>query len=183
MSGAVGLLQVAEAAATAIMYLASADEVSISLLDRDHYWDVVDVSMDPERGTLFPDFRYQLADYPVGSDRLLSGRGYIGGDATDEVMIEYARQCPDAPVGAIMSAPIIALGGVHGEIFLIRHVGAQTFTRDELDLVSECAPLLGARLPSLVAAYKEAELDPVRSGAMEQLAHELDALLDDESVD
>jgi GAF domain-containing protein len=179
MSEAVGLLKVAEAAATAIMHLVTADEVSISLLDGDHYWDIVDVSLDETRGTLHPDFRYLLADYPVGSDRLLAGRGYIGGDATDEVMVEYARQCPDAPVGAIMSAPIIALGGVHGEVFLIRHVGAETFTRDELDLVAECAPLLGARLPALIAAYKEAALDAVQSQAMTQLSQELDALLEE----
>jgi hypothetical protein len=182
MADATGLLNVTEAAATVILRLAKATEVSISLLDGDHYWDIVDVSVDPARGTLYPDFRYLLSDYPVGSDRLLSGRGYVAHGDDDEVMVEYARQCPDAPVGSIMSAPIIALGGVHGEVLLVREVGGSPFTRDELDLVSECAPLLGARLPALVAAYKEAESDPVHSGAMAELSQELDALLEGDST-
>ena len=183
MATAVGLMKVAEAAATALMQLTAADEASISLLDGDHYWDIVDVSRDPLRGTLYPDDRYLLSDYPVGSERLLAGRGYIGGDENDEVMIEYARQVPHAPVGSIMSSPIIALGGVHGEVFLIRKVGAPSFTRDELDLLSECAPLLGARLPALIAAYKKTESDPVHSEAMAGLTEELDALLESESTD
>jgi GAF domain-containing protein len=178
MAAAAGLLNVTEAAAAVICALTGAAEVSISLLDGDHYWDVVDVSADPGRGTLYPDFRYPLTDYPVGSDRLLSGRGYVGSDSNDEVMVEYARQCPDAPVGSIMSAPIIALGGVHGEVFLVREVGAPTFTRDELDLVSECAPLFGARLPALITAYKETESDPIHSQAMPRLTRVLDDLLD-----
>lgn len=178
MSAATGLLRVSEAAGSAILTLTAAKEVSISLLDGDHYWDVVDVSADPERGTLYPDYRYPLSDFPIGSERLLSGRGYVGSHATDPVMIEYARQCPDAPVGSIMSAPIIALGGVHGEIFLIRDMDAPAFSRDDLDLVSECAPLLGARLPALIAVYKEAASDASSANVMATLSQELDALLE-----
>jgi len=183
MADATGLLNVTEAAAAVILQLTAAHEVSVSLLDGDHYWDVVDVSADAERGTLYPDLRYPLSDFPVGSDRLLSGRGYVGNEPDDEVMIEYARQCPDSPVGSIMSAPIIALGGVHGEVFLIREVGEPPFTRDELDLVSECAPLLGARLPALIAAYKEAMPDLAHGNAMAELSHELDALLGERPTD
>ncbi|MDH4074210.1 MAG: GAF domain-containing protein [Gammaproteobacteria bacterium] len=177
MASATGLLKVTEAAATVILQLTAAQEVSISLLDGEHHWDVIDVSADPERGTLHPDLRYRLSDYPVGSDRLLSGRGYVGNAADDPVMVEYALQNPDAPVGSIMSAPIIALGGVHGEIFLVREVGAPPFTRDELDLVSECAPLLGARLPALIAAYRDQVQD--KPNAMAGLAKDLEALFDD----
>lgn len=183
MSNATGLLNVTEAAATIILQLATANEVSVSLLDGDKYWDVVDVSNDAARGTLYPDLRYPLSDYPVGSDRLLSGRGYVGNESDDEVMIEYARQCPEAPVGSIMSVPIIALGGVHGEVFLIRKVGEPPFTRDELDLVSECAPLLGARLPALIATYKEAMPGLAHTDAMSQLSQELDELLEERSAD
>ncbi len=183
MADATGLLNVTEAASSVILQLSGANEVSVSLLDGDHYWDVVDVSADATRGTLYPDLRYPLSDYPVGSDRLLSGRGYVGNESDDDVMIEYARQVPDAPVGSIMSVPIIALGGVHGEVFLVRAVGEPPFTRDELDLVSECAPLLGARLPALIAAYKDVAPDPAHSGAMAQLSEELDALLEERPTD
>ena len=182
MADATGLLNVTEAAASVILQLTAAYEVSVSLLDGENYWDVVDVSSHA-RGTLYPDLRYPLSDYPVGSDRLLSGRGYVGNETNDDVMIEYARQCPDAPVGSIMSVPIIALGGVHGEVFLIRDVGEPPFTRDELDLVSECAPLLGARLPALIAAYKDSKPDPAHSDAMAQLSQELDALLEERPTD
>jgi len=182
MAEATGLLNVTEAAATVILQLTAAYEVSVSLLDGENYWDVVDVSSHA-RPTLYPNLRYPLSDYPVGSDRLLSGRGYVGNESNDEVMLEYARQCPDAPVGSIMSVPIIALGGVHGEVFLIRDVGEPPFTRDELDLVSECAPLLGARLPALIAAYKDAVPDLAHSDAMSQLSQELDALLEEQPTD
>jgi GAF domain-containing protein len=183
MAAATGLLSVSEAAASVLLELAAAKEVSISLLDGDHYWDVVDVSADPVRGTLFPDYRYRLTDFPVGSERLLAGKGYVASDANEPVMVEYTSQAPYAPVGSIMSAPIMALGGVHGEVFLIREVGATPFSRDELELVSECVPLLGARLPALIAAYKEAESDPAHSEAMAQLTHELDVLLEDTPTD
>src|SRR5215211_6278148 len=81
MADATGLLNVTEAAASAIRELTAAHEVSVSLLDGDSYWDVVDVSNDAARGTLYPDLRYPLSDYPVGSDRLLSGRGYVGNES------------------------------------------------------------------------------------------------------
>jgi GAF domain-containing protein len=183
MSATTGLISVTEAAASVILSLTAAHEASISLLDGDHYWDVVDVSADPARGTLYPDYRYPLADFPIGSERLLSGRGYCGSHATDPVMIEYARQCPDAPVGSILSAPIIALGGVHGEVFLIRERHAPGFTRDELDLVSECAPLLGARLPALVAAYKAVVPGASKDVTMARLNDELASLLENDEAD
>ena len=53
-----------------------------------------------------------------------------------------------------------------------------TFTRDELDPVSECAPLFGARLPALITAYKETESDPTHNRVMPRLSRELDQLLD-----
>lgn len=178
MSGAVGLLNVAEAAGLAIMHAMSAWELSITLLDGDHYWDIVDVSVEPSRGTRFPNHRYPLTDYPIGTSMLLAGRGYVGGEAIDEVLVEYERQWPDVPVGSIMSAPIIALGGVHGEIFLVRDTETPPFTTDHLGIVSECATLLGARLPALVTSYREARPAGEDAGTMDQLSQNLDALLD-----
>jgi GAF domain-containing protein len=177
MASATGLLNVTEAAASVIADLVAAREVSISLLDDGSHWDVVDVSSDPGRETFYPNLRYPMSDYPIASDRLLSGRGYVASTANDPLMLEYAEQVPDAPIGAMMSAPIIALGGVHGEIFLIREVGAEPFTLSELALVTECAPLLGARLPALIRAYKEMEDDPAITPAMDKLTGDLDHLL------
>jgi hypothetical protein len=47
MSDAVGLLSVAEAAGLAIMHAMNAWELSVTLLDGDNYWDIVDVSVEP----------------------------------------------------------------------------------------------------------------------------------------
>lgn len=175
MSDAVGLLSVAEASALSIMHLMSAWEVSITLLDGDAYWDIVEVSVVPTRGTRFPDYRYPLSAYPIGTSRLLAGKGYVSGEAIDEVLIEYEKEWPDVPVGSIMSAPIIALGGVHGEVFLVRDTKTPLFTRDELDIVSECASLLGARLPALVASYLGADAEDTTT--MARLTQNLDRLL------
>lgn len=183
VSGAVGLLNVAEAAGLAIMHAMSAWELSITLLDGDHYWDIVDVSVEPTRGTRFPNHRYPLTDYPLGTKMLLTGRGYVAGEAIDEALVEYERQWPDVPVGSIMSAPIIALGGVHGEVFLVRDTETPPFTSDELDVVSECATLLGARLPALVASYRETGSGREGASTMDQLSQNLDALLGDRPND
>jgi GAF domain-containing protein len=178
MSSAVGLLNVAEAAGLAIMHAMSAWELSVTLLDGDNYWDIVDVSVDPARGTRFPNHRYPLTDFPIGTRMLLTGRGYVGGEAIDEVLVEYERQWSEVPVGSIMSAPIIALGGVHGELFLVRDTETPPFTTDELSVAAECATLLGARLPALVASYREGRPEGESAGTMDQLSRNLDALLD-----
>jgi hypothetical protein len=179
MSNEVGLLRVAEAAATAIMHLMSAWEVTVTLIDRTDYWDIVDVCVDPTRGTRFSDDRYPLRDYPIGTSRMLAGKGYVSGEAIDEVMVEFERQWPEVPVGSIMSAPIVALGGVHGEVFLVRGKGTPPFTRQELDLACECTTLLGARLPALVAAHKESGSEPGDAEVMGRLTRSLKALLDE----
>lgn len=183
MASATGLLPVTEAAALAIGSLMSAWEVTISLIDGSEYWDIVDVCEEPDGWTRFPDYRYPLSDYPVGSERMLSGKGYTSGNAADEVMKEIERQWPKIPAGSIMSAPIIALGGVHGEIFLVRDASKPQFTRDELDLVSEIATLLGARLPALVSNYLDSQDTASAADSMPTLTHQLREMLDDGASD
>ncbi|HVQ89302.1 MAG TPA: GAF domain-containing protein [Actinomycetes bacterium] len=178
MSDAVGLLNVTRAAAEAISQLFSSWEITITLLDRDEYWDVVDMSVEQDGHPTFPNYRYPLTDFPIGTSRLLAGKGYVSGDAADEVMVEYARQWPEVPAGSIMSVPIIALGGVHGEIFLVRDLETPKFNRDDLDLASELATLLGARLPALVAAYEELDSGS-DSHAMAQLTQNLGDVLNE----
>ena len=179
MASATGLLPVAEAAAVAIRSLMSAWEVTISLIDGSEYWDIVDICQEPDGWPRFPDYHFPLSQYPVGTERMLSGKGYTSGNAADEVMQEIERQWPEVPVSSIMSAPIIALGGVHGEIFLVRDGSAPPFTRDELDVMSEVATLVGARLPALVSNYLDS-LDSDRSAeSMPALTHQLREMLDD----
>jgi hypothetical protein len=110
---------------------------------------------------------------------MLSGKGYISGNAAEEVMQEIERQWPEVPVGSIMSAPIIALGGVHGEIFLVRDPDTTPFVRDELDLAAEMATLLGARLPALVSLYLDSTDTPSSSLAMPTLTHQLKEILNE----
>ena len=179
MASATGLLPVAEAAAVAIASLMSAWEVTVSLIDGSEYWDIVDICDEPDGWPRFPDYHYPLSDYPVGTERMLSGKGYTSGDAAEEVMQEIERQWPEVPVSSIMSAPIIALGGVHGEIFLVREGSTPPFNRDELDVMSEVATLVGARLPALVSNYIDS-LDSDRSvESMPALTHQLREMLDD----
>ena len=157
MSHASGLLPVAEAAARAIGRLLSCWEVTITLIDGDRYWDIVDIIDDPDDDyPRFPDYRYKLSDFPIGTERMLSGKGYVSGNAADEVLIEFERQWPEVPVKSIMSVPIVALGGVHGEIFCVRTQDLPAFTREDLDVASELATLFGARLPALVSTYLDA---------------------------
>lgn len=178
MASATGLLPVAEAAAVAIRRLMSAWEVTISLIDGSEYWDIVDICEEPDGWPRFPDYRFPLSDYPVGTERMLSGKGYVSGNAADEVMLEIERQWPEVPVGSIMSAPIIALGGVHGEIFLVREGSAHPFNRDELDVMSEVATLVGARLPALVSNYLDSQDTATAADSMPTLTHQLREILD-----
>ena len=157
MADAVGLLPVAEAAAASIHETVRATCVTVILMDGDQFWDLVDVwspGFDYDR---FPvDSRYPTSVYPVATERLLSGRGYFTGDAVDEVLIEYRRLWPEVNIGSIMGVPIIAMGEVHGEIFLLRDDMKPAFDRDEMDLVADLATLLGARLPALLAGHEDA---------------------------
>jgi hypothetical protein len=173
MSSATGLLPVAQAAAEAIKTLMSAWETTITLIDGELYWDIVDICEEADGWPQFPDYRYPLASYPVGTDRMMSGRGYVSGDAVDEVMLEFERLWPEVPVGSIMSIPIIALGEVHGEIFLVRKVNTTPFNRDDLDAGSELATLFGARLPALVTAYFESRGDGSSSHSLPNLTKDL----------
>lgn len=177
MADAVGLLEVAAAVAAEIRELTSAWEISVTLIDGDDYWDIVDDSSNPERGLRYPDHRYPLSDFAIGSEYLLAGQGYTSGDPIEEVLAEYARQWPEVPVGSIMAAPIIALDGVHGELFLVRDKDTPPFTQDELDTVTECAALFGARLPALVASYREELPDAGDGRTLARLRETLGSLL------
>ena len=178
MSQATGLLPVAEAAAVTVGTLMGCWEITITLIDGDNYWDIVDVINDPgDDYPRFPDYRYKLSDFPVGTERMLSGKGYVTGSAADEVLIEFERRWPEVPVKSIMSVPIIALGGVHGEFFLVRTHDVAAFTREDLDFASELASLFGARLPALVSTY----LDTIAASghSMPRLTGQLREMLDD----
>jgi len=174
MAGAVGLLPVTQAAAQAICDVMKATQTTVILIDNDCYWDVADVWVQP------PDFessdkrsRYPISDYPVGTERLMSGRGYFSGDAVDEALIECKRVWPSASIGSIMGVPIIALGEIHGEIFLMRDESSAPFNRDDLDVVAELAPLVGARLPALLANYADTDKGDATAPAMPRLASRL----------
>ncbi len=174
MAGAVGLIPVMQAAAQAICDVMNATQTTMILIDNDCYWDVADVWVQP------PDFepipkrsRYPISNYPVGTERLMSGRGYFSGDAADEALIECKRLWPKTSIGSIMGVPIIALGEIHGEIFLMRDENSARFNRDDLDKVAELAPLVGARLPALLANYADSDKDDAHASAMPRLASRL----------
>src|SRR3954463_15603184 len=174
MSAVSGLLPVAEAAAEEFSSIFSAWETTITLIDDADYWDIVHVSHDDDDYPRFPDLRYALSDYPIGTERMMAGKGYVSGGAVDEVKVEYERQWPEVPVGSIMSIPIIAKGEIHGEIFVVRHRDTPPFSRDHLDLGSELATLFGARLPALVTTYLESRGGKGGSDALRGLTSELD---------
>ena len=56
-----------------------------------------------------------------------------------------------------MGVPIVALGAVHGEVFLIRDEQSPVFTREDMELVADLATTLGARLPALLARYAQGQ--------------------------
>lgn len=180
MASATGLLPVADAAAATIGEMLSAWEITVTLIDGTEYWDIVDICEDPDGYPRFPDYRYRLADFPLGTERMLSGKGYVTGDAADEVLMEFERKWPEVPAGSIMSVPIVALGGVHGELFLVRHQDEPPFTRDDLDLTSELATLLGARLPALVSAYLDSGQHPAGRTSMPTLTDQLNEILNED---
>ncbi|HEX5018957.1 MAG TPA: hypothetical protein VFX15_15370, partial [Actinomycetes bacterium] len=179
MASATGLLPVAEAAARTIHVLMEAWETTATLVDGPDYWDIVHITDDPDDDyPPYPDLHYALDGYPIGTERMLSGRGYVSGSAVDEVMVEFERQWPDVPAGSIMSVPIIAMGQVHGEFFMVRHYDVPPFTRDDLDVGAELATLFGARLPALVTAYFESQGEQTGSASLPNLTRELDEPID-----
>lgn len=154
MSEAVGLLPVAESAAEAILEIMSAASVSILLMDEGFYSDLLNVGTLPPGEERFPvNSRYPTSQYPIATERLLDGKGYFSGSAVDEILTEFRHRWPQVSVGSIMGVPIVALGSVHGEVFLIRDEQTPPFNREDMELVADLATMLGARLPALVANY------------------------------
>jgi hypothetical protein len=71
----------------------------------------------------------------------------------------------------------VALDGVHGELFLVRDDRTPVFTAEELATVTECAGLFGARLPALVASFREELPAAGDRRTMERLRETLGSLL------
>jgi hypothetical protein len=154
MSNAVGLMPVAEAAAVAICKLASAWEVTISLLTQGHYWDVADVYAGHTTYPRFPNVRYPIAEYPIGTERSWPARATSVATRRTRLSPSTHDSGPGPPWVNHGCAHHRAWCGTR-EVFLVRTNVMPDFTRDEQDLVSEFATLLGARLPALVAAYDQ----------------------------
>ena len=180
MASAVGLLPVAEAAALTIRELMMAAEVGVILLDDGQYWDVVEIRNEPSDLPRFPvNSRYPVSEYPIATERLMAGKGYFSGEAVDEILIEYRTLWPEISIGSIMGVPIIAMGQVHGEVFLVRDEQTPGFDRDDLDFAADVATLLGARLPALLSSYAESESIVGREAPLPGLAERLVDHLDE----
>lgn len=170
MGGTVGLLPVVEAAAQAVRELVGATSVRISLLDRDHYLDLVNV------GVFSPDEKshpgrgwYPTSHYPAAAKRLLTGEVYFSSNLSDPLVTEYQHVWTQYSIKAVMGVPIISLMRVVGQVFVMRDAQLPSpFSHFDVQVATEAAMTLGVRLPALLASYigahPGAQPEPLRSG-------------------
>lgn len=148
-----GLNATSEAVAEEMMALFVAEACSISLLDESGYRDIVNLgSLAPgDKRFPGPDFRYPARDFPLSTELLLKGTGYISANARSDLYKEYQGMWPQMPAGSFMGVPIVASGQVGGEVYLARGAKQPPFSSEDLDVARDLATPYGSALPRLLA--------------------------------
>jgi len=149
------LLPACEAAGEAFLEIFQAHSVSVTLMDRVEYRDIVNVGFLEPGQTRFPeDQRYPTSSYPATTRRLLELEGYISTDSELDVVREYIEGSPFNRMGCFMGVPIVAAAEVHGEVFLWRDAGTPPFTGADLPVAYDLATQFGGHLPALIRAQQ-----------------------------
>jgi len=158
MSDKTELLPACEAAGEAFVEIFRADAVSVTLMDRLEYCDIVNVGWLEPGQVRFPvDQRYPTSTYPATTRRLLELEGYISTDSELDVVREYIEGSPFNRMGCFMGVPIVAAAEVHGEVFLWRDEGHPPFTSEDLPVAYDLATQFGGHLPALIRAQTETQ--------------------------
>src|SRR5262245_45297681 len=151
LAGKAQLNSACEAAGEAFMTVFTADAVSITLMNRDEYRDIVNVGwLEPGQVRFPEDQVYPTSTYPAATRRLLELEGYISTDVGLDVVREYTEGSPFNRMGCFMGIPIVAAGVVHGEVFLWRDDKHPPFTSDDLAVGYDLATQFGSHLPTLL---------------------------------
>ncbi|MEO8329197.1 MAG: GAF domain-containing protein [Candidatus Nanopelagicales bacterium] len=143
------LLPAVEAVGEAFAEVMVAKTVTITLLDDDGYWDLVNIGDLPPEEVRFPNERYPASLYPTATARLLAREGYISSDATMDVDAEHPHNSAWLGVGSFMGVPIVAAAEMRGEILVTRGAEAPAFLLDDLAVAEDMATQFGALLPGL----------------------------------
>ncbi len=148
-----GLNATSEAVAEEMMAMFVAEASSFSLLDESGYRDIVNVGKLAPGDKRFPDpnFRYPARDFPLSTELLLKGTGYISANAQSDLYKEYQGMWPQMPAGSFMGVPIVAAGNVSGEVYLARDAKRPPFSGEDLEVARDLATPYGSALPRLLA--------------------------------
>ena len=156
MSDKPELVPACEAAGEAFLEIFQAHSVTVTLMDRVEYRDIVNVGwLEPGQVRFPDDLRYPTSSYPATTRRLLELEGYISTDSELDVVREYIEGSPFNRMGCFMGVPIVAAGELHGEVFLWRDAGHPPFTDDDLPVAYDLATQFGGHLPTLIRAQQE----------------------------
>lgn len=150
------LLPACEAAGEAFLEIFQAHSVSVTLMDRVEYRDILNVGWLEPGQVKFPvGLRYPTSSYPATTRRLLELEGYISTDSELDVVREYIEGSPFNRMGCFMGVPIAAVGEVHGEVFIWRDSGHPAFVNEDLAVAYDLATQFGGHLPALIRAHQE----------------------------
>jgi GAF domain-containing protein len=146
------LLGVVEAAASVIREELSARTVTVTLLQDDHYRDLVKVGDYAPEEAVDPNDRFPASDYPEATARLLAHEAYVSGSTHGlEVVQEHLQIVPPDRVSGFMGVPIVAAGEVRGEVFATRKASEPSFTTDDVSVARDLATELGSAFPALLS--------------------------------
>lgn len=143
-------VEVVEAAAQVICEELGARTVTVTLLQDDHYRDLVKVGEYSAEEAVDPDEKFPVSDYPEATARLLAHEAYVSGDDGREVVQEHLQIVPPERVSGFMGVPIVAAGEVRGEVFATRRASEPSFTTDDVSVARDLATELGTAFPELL---------------------------------
>ncbi len=146
-----GLLTVAEAAANVVREELSARTVTVTLLEKDVYRDLVKVGSYGPDEQIDPSESFPASLYPEATARLLAQQSYVSSEQIPDIEREHLQIVSPDLVSAFMGVPIVAGGEVRGEIFATRRAGEPPFTPDDVDVARDFATQLGSQFPRLLA--------------------------------
>ncbi|HVQ89054.1 MAG TPA: GAF domain-containing protein [Actinomycetes bacterium] len=151
------LRTVSESVAETIGDLFTAKACTISLLDARGYRDVVNIGALAPNDKRFPDpdYYYDVERFPLSTQLLMDGSGYLSTTTTSPIYKEYQGMWPQMPAGSFLGVPIIAAGEVRGELYLARGEEAPLFMNDDLEMARDLATQYGSVLPSLLSSESQ----------------------------
>jgi GAF domain-containing protein len=162
----VGLVPIADAAASFIYEFFDADASALSLLKGEWFRTLVTVG-EPVPGQVRHDDgeTFNASEYPTVTRRLRSGSGYVASIGNDGGVPESQKFLPSYRKTTCMGAPISYGGDVVGEVFVSRVTGRPHYTGHELAALVDLARQIGYRIGPALKAQDALDSSWWQSGA------------------